>query len=353
MAAQEAVLTIIRAAGDGDTEGVARMLDEDPQLLSTVLRGETLLVRAAEGRSVGMVRLLLEKGAEVNAINAYGRTALYAAAINGREEVVSILLRSGADPSRSLNNGMTPLYVASMLGYEAVVQVLLRHIRGRGVDDRTNDGHTALWIACAAGHVEIVRALFLAGADHNIADNQGRTPLQVAEQSNRRECIAIMEVRRITDVLVIQPTVHGFGNPLKKRTILLHGHCTLCAMDTARRLTCHAPYLVLLQEWEGHLQRAYVLHKARALHEGTATRNEVSAAPVPAYLRPRADKNKGMPHVEMMGRDSTGGRVTRGEVKNAHVAGGEEVEKEKDAVLAFVEDLAAELYTELMAGFHF
>jgi hypothetical protein len=113
------------------------------------------------------------------------------------------------------------------------------------------------------------------------------------------------------------------------------------------------PYPTFLQEWEGHLQRAYVLHKARALYEGTATRNEVPAAPVPAYLRPRADKNKGMPRVEMIGRDSTGGRVTRGEVKRTIEMGGEEVEKEKDAMVVFVvKDLAAELYTELLVGFH-
>jgi hypothetical protein len=110
---------------------------------------------------------------------------------------------------------------------------------------------------------------------------------------------------------------------------------------------------MLLQESERELQRAYVLHKARALHEGAATRHEVSSAPVPAYLRPRANKNKPMPHVEIIDRDSTGGRVTREAVGGTHEAGGEEKEKEKDAVVAFVvKDLAAELYTELMAGFH-
>jgi hypothetical protein len=114
-----------------------------------------------------------------------------------------------------------------------------------------------------------------------------------------------------------------------------------------------SPYLVLLQEWERELQRAYVLHKARALHEGIATRQNAPAAPVPAYLRPRADKNKGMPRVAIIERNSIGGRVTRGEVKRTMDVGGEEVEKEKDAMVGFVvKDLAAELYTELMAGFH-
>jgi hypothetical protein len=116
-----------------------------------------------------------------------------------------------------------------------------------------------------------------------------------------------------------------------------------------------SPSLLVLQEWEGHLQRAYVLHKARALHDGIATRQHTPAAPVPAYLRPRADKNRHMPRVAIIERDSNGGRVTRAAVKRMMEMGGEamEKEKEKDAMVAFVvKDLAAEVYTELMAGFH-
>jgi ankyrin repeat protein len=198
MAAQEAVLTIFTAVREGDAEGVARILDEDPGLLSTVLWGNTLLMRAVEGPSVGMVTLLLQKGAEVNFASHYGRTALYVAATCGRDEVVSVLLRSGADASKRLNDGMTPLYAASMYGHVAVVRVLLRHLQGRGVDERCNDGRTALWRACFNGHVQIVRTLLLAGADHNIADNQGCTPLQVAEQHMQWECVAVIQVRTTT-----------------------------------------------------------------------------------------------------------------------------------------------------------
>jgi hypothetical protein len=60
-----------------------------------------------------------------------------------------------------------------------------------------------------------------------------------------------------------------------------------------------------------------------------------------------------MPRLELVGKYTTRVRVTRHEVKRTHVAGGEEVKEEKDAMMAFVvKDLAAELYTELMAGFH-
>jgi ankyrin repeat protein len=211
MAAQEAVEPIFRAVDNGDTEGVARMLDEDPRLLSASLWGDTLLVRAAERPSIGMVRLLLEKGADINAANAYGRTALHLAATYANDELASILLWSGADPSSRSISGTTPLYLASFLGYEALVRVLLRHMRGRGVDERTTDGFTALWRACLKGHAEIVRALLLGGADHTIADNEGRTPLQKARQKMEWECVAIIEVRTTTRIVGIQPTVHGFA----------------------------------------------------------------------------------------------------------------------------------------------
>lgn len=46
--------------------------------------------------------------------------------------------------------------------------------------------------------------------------------------------------------------------------------------------------VVMLQWWEGELQRAYIIHKARATHEGTA------------YLMPRAAPGSVMPVVEVV-----------------------------------------------------
>jgi hypothetical protein len=107
----------------------------------------------------------------------------------------------------------------------------------------------------------------------------------------------------------------------------------------------------VLQWWEGELQRAYVLHKARTLHEDTATRQQAPAAPVPAYLRARVMPGSVLPSVQVVAIDQAG---EEGAAKRGRKEGGQaKEEEEKCAMVGFVvKDLAAELYIELLAGFH-
>jgi len=67
----------------------------------------TPLIRAAEGGHKAIVRLLLARGAELNAQDAEGRTALVAAAEQGDPELVQQLLAGGADPQRRAADGRT------------------------------------------------------------------------------------------------------------------------------------------------------------------------------------------------------------------------------------------------------
>ena len=61
-----------------------------------------------------MVRLLVEKGADVNAINYEGETALMIAVDAGdNPEVVKLLLEKGADVNARTKEGETALMIAS------------------------------------------------------------------------------------------------------------------------------------------------------------------------------------------------------------------------------------------------
>jgi cytohesin len=199
MAAGEAIAAIHRAAWQGDAVSVTRMLDEDPRLLSSAWGGDTLLHAAIWKGHMDVMRLLLERGAAINQANVHGSTALHYAASRGHEEMVSLLVRSGADPSRKTYRGQTALMRASWGGHVAVAWLLLRsmggrELLGRVLNERTEGGRTALCYACFEGHADVVRALLLAGADHTISHNDGRTPLQIAQEKDHRECVALFQV---------------------------------------------------------------------------------------------------------------------------------------------------------------
>jgi ankyrin repeat protein len=59
-----------------------------------------------------MVKLLVERGADVNAKTTDGRTALIFACNMGMTEVVKLLVERGADVNAKTTDGHTPLSVA-------------------------------------------------------------------------------------------------------------------------------------------------------------------------------------------------------------------------------------------------
>jgi hypothetical protein len=110
--------------------------------------------------------------------------------------------------------------------------------------------------------------------------------------------------------------------------------------------------LCVRQWWEGELERAYALHRARQMHEDSTRRQQAPGGPVPAYLRQRVERKRRLPRVQLQ--EDNGGRATRASAKRrSGRTDGEASQEEMDAMLKYaVEDLAPELYVELMMGFH-
>jgi ankyrin repeat protein len=174
----------------------------------------TPLMWAAEQRHVGVLRLLLERGADVNASDDIDFTALHNAAREGHEEVACILLSRGADSSRRSVDGLTALIIASEGGHLGLVRQLLQHMAARGLDERDGYGYTALWWACIKGHVEVARSLLLAGADHIIAGNNELTPREAAELYGDSACVPLLEV---SGTCSGRWQGHAFGKQMEKR----------------------------------------------------------------------------------------------------------------------------------------
>jgi ankyrin repeat protein len=87
--------------------------------------------------------------------------------------------------------------------------VLLGHHRAKSaINNRDDEGKTALWCACYWGHGGVARALLPSGADPTIAArSDGTTPMAIAKQEphrgdisaeGRRECVAELEVSSLS-----------------------------------------------------------------------------------------------------------------------------------------------------------
>jgi ankyrin repeat protein len=89
-----------------------------------------------------MVKLLLEKKANIEARNKYGSTPLIVAAVNGYVEIVQLLLEKGANIEGRDNEGNTALMSAAR--HERVMMVELLIARGANVEATNLRGLNAL-----------------------------------------------------------------------------------------------------------------------------------------------------------------------------------------------------------------
>ncbi len=173
------------AATRGDAEAVRGALEDGADLEARDGQGRTALLLATHGNNVDAARELIEAGADVNAKDAMQDSAYLYAGARGLDEILAMTLAHGADLRSTNRYGGTALIPAAERGHVATVRTLLR----AGVEvDHVNRLHwTALLEAILLGdggarHVQIVQLLLDAGADPELADGDGVTPLAHARK---------------------------------------------------------------------------------------------------------------------------------------------------------------------------
>lgn len=118
----------------------------------------------------GLVRWLVEQGADVDAVDTYGATPLWTRAARGRAEQIPLLLSLGADRDHTTRGGLTPLHAAAENQRDATVEALLR--AGADVHATTDRGDTPLKRGLAsttnasiAAMADVARLLLEAGSE--------------------------------------------------------------------------------------------------------------------------------------------------------------------------------------------
>jgi ankyrin repeat protein len=180
---QELDRGLIAAAHQGDSALLRSLLARGASVDTQDERGVTALIAAAYRNDLEAADLLISAGADVNVQDRTRQSAYLISTSEGYLELLRRTLQAGADVhSKDSYNG-TGLIRAADRGHVEIIRALLQ--TDIDIDHVNNLGWTALLEAIILGdgserYQEVVRLLVDAGADVNLADAGGVTPLQHA-----------------------------------------------------------------------------------------------------------------------------------------------------------------------------
>ena len=185
------------AAARGDVAEIQKRIASNEDKEATDSRQRTPLHVATYLRKHDAARALIRLGADPNKLEADRYDIITIAAVANDLPMLRIALEGGGNPKAvtSRYDG-TALIAAAHLGHVEVVRMLIA--AKAPLDHVNNLKWTALIESIVLGdggsnHTETLRALVEAGADVNIPDGSGATPLKLAKGRGYREMVAILE----------------------------------------------------------------------------------------------------------------------------------------------------------------
>lgn len=145
-----------------DQERVKLLIEKGADVNAKDIDSTTLLMAATDNNNMEITKLLVEQGADVNAKDRDGDIAIFYAALNGNMEMVQYLIENGADitiTNTKWNRNI--IHYAARSGNLELVQYLVN----QGISVLESNG--ALHKAVSSGNLELVQWLIAHGADVN------------------------------------------------------------------------------------------------------------------------------------------------------------------------------------------
>jgi ankyrin repeat protein len=144
---------------------------------------ENPFIEACYNGDLATAKEFLNQGVDIDAVAESGSAALHIAAQNGDVDLVNFLIQKEADVNLTTDDGLTALHFAALRGYLEITNSLIKaridvNIAGR----RYN--RTALHYAADKNQSDVAKALVEAGANPDLLDILGFSPLKIASSKN-------------------------------------------------------------------------------------------------------------------------------------------------------------------------
>ena len=181
----DGITALMTASVAGHVEAVKLLLEDGADPIAVDADGLTALMNAAEKGATNVMKVLVAAAAEsfgsaddyVNTMSTTGFNALIIASAHGHTDSVKYLISdANADVNLVHDNQVSALMYAAASGHVETMKALLENNQVDINAVHTNGG-SALVEACTAGASEAIAFLIDSGADYNIIDNDGVTPL--------------------------------------------------------------------------------------------------------------------------------------------------------------------------------
>ena len=191
---------LINAARTGNFKAVQALLTNDADINLQDVEGMTALMFAALNGMHDVVKLLVDKGADVNLrSNKHRETSLMYAAGKGHLDIVKMLLDKGADVNlRSNKNKTAADYTSTDSGIDYLLKnhKVTKAAQGGGAAGSAVTGISAnnkeLIDAAERGDLKNVRKCISGGADVNVQNAQNTTALMLAAQNGHVNVVDVL-----------------------------------------------------------------------------------------------------------------------------------------------------------------